>query len=557
MIRSIPLHALEYQDDFLETRKNELLVSLHEKKLSNASNTLARIADHAKTRNVLTENHQKRLNQIIRICQKFRPLLSTRPDLEFNRHYTDLSGRLVRLVRHQTGNIHYVDLPEWESQLGLSSRQTDLVFHTATAVQLTIGCSHFCRRCNEWALPGVRQHFSFSAISGIVQRLACQNNQEIALYAASDPLDWDQPGYSLKAVLDLFEKSRISCSLLTKVPKGKTDLLEELVRHKCNLSVSVTAKNKQRISTIQARAGIALSKQHDTDDLLIPAGLDEDFHTVKPSITDGYGCEITPDGAFIIVPTFTSALHPFGHQKIPLTPDTEFFPLKKTGRQALLVDYFKPLHGLDLTQAPCCLDGLLDVQIESILLDSGQEHLTPPGMRSVKEYLDIFDDPARHQRKKMTLSVVRHMKQHFLAKSAYRNLSAHEQAQYRQKLFWHLQLCRKQVCEKARLHTLSFFLEKIDGYVQKAAVKSRLIRFLITDEINQLENVSYVAFPVLSTLEQFFDQPSPATLFEKFRFCVACLLTGQNTHQIRQFITCYPSVYDPAADLFLPKDHGI
>ena len=160
--------------------------------------------------------------------------------------------------------------------------------------------------------------------------MADQDNDEISLYGASDPLDWTQDHRSIMDIIDYFKALPMEYSLLTKVPKGKENLLKKLLKNQANLSVSVTSKNKKRIKEIEQDLDTPLSKQHDLTELLIPARLDEDFMTIKPSITDGYGTEITLDGAFIILPTFTSALHPFGHKKIMVTRATTFFPKKKT-----------------------------------------------------------------------------------------------------------------------------------------------------------------------------------------------------------------------------------
>lgn len=196
--------------------------------------------------------------------------------------------------------------------------------------QLSSGCSNYCRRCNEWALPGVRSHFSFNAITRILRHIANEENTEVSLYGASDPLDWVHGERDISDIIDMAKQEGIDYSLLTKLPRGKKKLLKKLIQIDANLSVSMTNKNKNKILNFEQAIGHPISKQHDTDDLLIPAGLDEDFVSVKPSITDGYGCEITPEGAYIIIPTFTSALYPFGHAKIPVTKRSSFSLKKKS-----------------------------------------------------------------------------------------------------------------------------------------------------------------------------------------------------------------------------------
>ena len=134
---------------------------------------------------------------------------------------------------------------------------------------------------------------------------------------------------------------------------------------------------------------------------------------------------------------------------------TNFFPVKKTGRTALLVDYFKPIEGYDLDKNRYHLDFLLDVQIESIILDNGADELTPPGMRSLKEYLSIFGEKARLQRKKIGR---------------------------------HLELCKKADCLSSKLSAISFFLEFISCYAQKNPTKIKIMRFLLKDEMPQLRS---------------------------------------------------------------------
>ncbi len=68
-----------------------------------------------------------------------------------------------------------------------------------------------------------------------------------------------------------------------------------------------------------------------------------------------------------------------GHKKLPVTRKTSVFPKKKIGRQALLVDYFKPLEVVGEPNTRFHLSRLLDVQVENILLDNGSMDLSPRG----------------------------------------------------------------------------------------------------------------------------------------------------------------------------------
>ena len=503
----------------MEQKKNEFLAALYEKNFQAVEQIYIDIVKHAESLSEFSENTAKLLNQIQAIFKRFKPALLKHGTSRVKKYNKRLKTLILAAVKQSCTNILNINLLSWETKLGLGSRQKDLLYKTAMTFQLTSGCSNYCRRCNEWALPGVRAHFSHGAILKILNHMADQGNDEISLYGASDPLDWKQDEKTISDIIDHLDTLPLEYSLLTKVPKGKESLLKTLLKRHSNLSVSMTSKNKARIKKIEQDFGSPVSKQHDLDELLIKAGLDEDFVTIKPSITDGYGTEITPDGAFIIIPTFTSALHPFGHKKIQVTSETNFFPAKKTGREALLVDYFKPLEGYDLNQNKHHLTYLLDVQIESIILDNGTEELTPPGMRSLKEYLSIFEEKARLQRKKIGR---------------------------------HLNLSKKENCLSSKLSAVSFFLESISVYVQKNPIKIKIMRFLLKDEIEHTFNIYKKPIKPRTNqpLEELIIDPDIDS-FDIFRFYVFCLLNKSNYRAILEFIKTYPSTYDPAVDIFV------
>ncbi|MBU1344101.1 MAG: hypothetical protein KKE44_17160 [Proteobacteria bacterium] len=535
----------------MEQKKNEFLVALYEKNFQTAEKTYIDIVNYAELSSRFDETTEKLLNQIQTIFKKFTPDLMQGCTSKIKKYNTRLNRLVFAAVKHASGHVCHVEFLTWEKTLGLDPRQKALVYKTAMTFQLTSGCSNYCRRCNEWALPKVRSHFSYQAALKILEQMSLQKNDEISLYGASDPLDWEEDGKTIFDILLYLKNLPIEYSLLTKVPKGKDILLKTLLKIDANLSVSITSKNKARINKIQQELELFISRQHDLEELLIPAGLDEDFVTLKPSITDGYGVEITPEGAFIIVPTFTSALHPFGHKKIKITSATNFFPLKKTGRNALLVDYFKPLEGYDLNQNLCHLTWLFDVQIESILLDTGTDELTPPGMRGIKEYLSIFEETARCQRKKMTLSVLKHLKNQVLLHTDFKNLSEKNQAAYLKKIVGHLNLCKKEGCCQAKLYTVSFFLESIYHYQLKNPGKIKIIRFLLKDEMESsflsLEN------QIAGRSPEVVFKDSAMDAFNLFRYYICCLLTRSENAGILSFINAFPSAYDPDADIFVHK----
>ncbi|MBT3386823.1 MAG: hypothetical protein HN417_02695 [Desulfobacula sp.] len=548
--------VLQTNDPFLEQKKNELLVAVYDNHYEAFEKIYKDILKHAQSKSEFSENTEKLLNQIQTLFKKFKPALlkNCTPSIkETNNRLKDL---ILFSIKKLSGNIIHINFSTWETNLDLNHQQKGLLYKTAMTFQLTSGCSNYCRRCNEWALPGVRSHFSHHAVLKILKQMADQGNDEISLYGASDPLDWEENEKTISDIIDYLDTLKLEYSLLTKVPKTKESLLKTLLKKHSNLSVSITSKNKARIKKIEQDFENPISKQHDLEELLIPAGLDEDFVTINPSITDGYGVEVTPDGAFIIIPTFTSALHPFGHKKIQVTSKTNFFPIKKTGRKALLVDYFKPIEGYDLKQKPYYLDYLLDVQIESIILDNGEYELTPPGMRSLKEYLFIFEEKPRIQRKKMTLSVLKRLKRQFVLTTGFKKLSTQNKDLYIKKIKAHLNLCKKANCRSLKLFAISFFLESISNYVLKNPIKTKMMQFLLKDEKKL----------VFKTLTKKISHASPEDLlispdidsFYIFRFYIFSLMNKSNdtnandtnNSAILKFIKAYPSVYDPVADIF-------
>jgi hypothetical protein len=545
-----PKNTMDSQDAFLEQKKNTFLTALYENDYKAVENIYLDILKHAQSLSKFNENDEKLFNQIQTIYKKFKPVISKHCSPIIEQSNTQLKKIIVNNIKITSKNAHHVDFKTWDDRLGLNSLQKDLLYKTVMTFQITSGCSNFCRRCNEWAIPKVRSHFTYSAILKILKQMARQKNHEISLYGASDPLDWEQDEKNIFDIIEFIKTLPMEYNILTKVPKGKENLLKTLLEINSNLSVSITSKNKARLTKLEQEIKKTISKQHDLDELLIPAGLDEDFASVKPSITDGYGTEITPDGAFIIIPAFTSALHPFGHKKIQITSRTSFFPAKKTGRTALLSDYFKPLEGFNLEKKHCYLTYLLDVQIESIILDSGEYNLTPPGMRSTKEYLSIFDKKARLQRKSMTPSVLKKIKKQFLINTSYKNLSSNNKCLYLKKISTHLNHCKKNVCQLSKLNAVSYFLESISYYIKKNPIKIKIMQFLLKDEMEKILD-SYMNIVSKKSFEETLSDPDIDS-FDVFRFYIFTLLNKTNNKSITQFIKTYSSAYDPVADLFVP-----
>ncbi|HKJ97974.1 MAG TPA: hypothetical protein VJ959_03565 [Desulfotignum sp.] len=539
----------ELDEIFPETLKNRFLAAIFQKDRQAAGQVYHTIVDQALlTQQPVPENTEKILRQIQTAFRRFRPFLVPEEN-RLSDLYTDLNRRLACMAGSAGKKVCRVGFADWKNRMDLLPWQMDKVWETAITVQLTSGCSNFCRRCNEWALPGIRAHFSYAAARQMLHLLVAHNNTDAALYGASDPLDWEDGTRTLADLLIPFCPGT-NFSLLTKVPRTRDQVFKKLVHHGVGLSVSVTAANRNRITALENQTGIRLQKQHDSDDLLIPAGLDEDFTTVKSSITDAYGTEITPEGVFIIIPTFTTALHPMGHKKIPVTGNTRFFPKKKIGRQALLVDYFKPLEVVKEKNLPCHLSFLLDIQVETLLLDNGSLDLSPPGMRNLKEYFTIFEETARLRRKQMTRSVIRGLKKQFFSDSRYKDLDTAQKRQYRHKIAVHRDFCKKTTVTTSRISAAAFFLRSARDYLAANADKTAIIAHLITPEADLLEH-RYGRIASASEPEELFFRAS-CDFFGVFRFYATALVFGRHKQAADRFIQTHPAIYDPVADRFMP-----
>ena len=536
--------ALREQDPGFEDLKNWFLAALYEKDAEAAGQIYQEILDKAKSLGTgLRENEEKVLRQIQAAGKRFSKTLP-------REKRDELRTLLGEITRDQAGMVWTKDYTSWARQLNLLSWQEQRLFETAITFQLSKGCSHFCRRCNEWALPKVRGHFSRTAVLQILEKLQFHGNRDLALYGASDPLDWEDPPHGFD---DILSGKTIRYSVLTKVPRGKTGQLRSLIQKEIPFSVSLTDRNRKRIKSLEQAMDVDLPKQHDLNELLIPAGLDEDFSTVKPSITDAYGSEITPEGAFIIIPTFTSALYPMGHAKIPISRETRFFPVKLLGRPALLKDYFKPLEVWGKNPEPFFIDYLLPVQVASILLDSGDYDLTPPGMRSIKEYFEVFDERARTKRKKNTLSVMRKLKTEFLGNRTYSELAFARKKEYRSRIRAHINFTREKPVLRSRISATAFFLAAIKTYLPAHPLESRIIAHLTREEFQGLQQPAAAQRSLVPLIELFSDNTQDA--WQIFRFYALSLVHGQDTAHADRFLAQWPSQYDPGQDRFVPAVH--
>ena len=534
----------------VEDLKNRVLSALFSGKTN--TNLLQTLLDHAMEAAKapeLGETDEKYLRQVLTALIRHKHLIYDHSDLK--KQTKNLKRLLADKVRHaDPGHIEY---DAWKKRLDLAPWQIPYIFSEAITFQMTSGCSNFCRRCNEWALPKVRRHFSFDAVNTFIDTFLAHENRDLALYGGSDPLDWCDGSQDITHVLNRLGK-RCQFSLLTKIPRGKGDLAKALIKAGIPMSVSLTDRNRDRILCLERQMEQSFTKQHATADLLIPAGLDEDFSTVKPSITDSYGTEISLDGCFAIIPAFTSALHPFGHKKIRITSQCPFIPRKKIGRPALLVDYFNPLEVLT-EQGRYILPALLDVQVENILFDNGRDELTPPGMRSIREYFDVFSDKARLKRKKMIPSVVKRIKGKYLYNTYFADLSPEKKTAMKNEILDHVRFTRKNIVAQTRICSISFFLASIHAYIQNQPVKCRIIRHLTLQEYMQFkEHFRHIDIPSLNE-EKLENQTAEPWLL--FRYYALTLLHNGPTTQLEKFIQACPAAFHPEKDRFIPANLGL
>ncbi|MCK5098875.1 MAG: radical SAM protein, partial [Desulfobacteraceae bacterium] len=405
--------------------------------------------------------------QIVSIVKKFKK------EQKKNKSYADLNEFLKTHTRLETKNQTLIDYNTWKTNLGIDDKTLKILFSTTINFQLTIGCSNYCKRCNEWALPGVRKYFSYNAAIEIAQNLAREKNKDYALYCASDPLDWQDKNKNITHLIETLSKENLTPAygLLTNLPKGKKTIFKQLVQAGTDISASITSLNRKKIKKIETELSKTIHNQHDTDDLLIPAGRDEDFCSIKSSITDSYGTEITPDGAFIVTPTFTSALNPTGQKRTPINKNTRIFIQKMVGTKGLKFDYFKHLKVIDILNKKYTLKYLQNSQIENLLLDNGDYDVTQPGMISLREYFESLRPKAVNKRKNMLVSIKKRLKSEYTGE------------EYTIKLKEYKDFCDQTYINKLKQKTLIYFLLSIKKYLKKNNNKRIIICHLRKNEM--------------------------------------------------------------------------
>ncbi|MFH2028461.1 MAG: hypothetical protein ABIJ08_04950 [Nanoarchaeota archaeon] len=109
-------------------------------------------------------------------------------------------------------------------------KQLELIMQNIGAIQLTEGCSIGCYFCGFGAEKGVTDYIQFKTLEKLTKRFSEQlHKSKPFLYHASDPFDYDFDGHNYMDVHDLFKKIGNNPFISTAVPKGKEDMVLELL----------------------------------------------------------------------------------------------------------------------------------------------------------------------------------------------------------------------------------------------------------------------------------------------------------------------------------------
>ena len=529
--------------NYFDQKRNQFLACIYSGNFRDAANIYKAISQRIHNAQELSELDQKAINQLQQAAKRFRPLLIENSPGDLTAAYEVIRKRLARAVRWQTKNIEFVGYDQWAQKTGLTEDMAHVMFKTVSTLQMTVGCSISCRRCNEWALPGPRKHFTFDAATRLIMELFDADNNEFALYCASDPLDWKCAGKDIVDIIrfmsDRGYKPRYG--LLTKIPRGSGNIVKALLTLGADIGFSITDKNRSRVERIKNETGRGIEIQHDFDQLLIPAGLDEDFITIKSSITDNYGTEITPEGAFLIVPAFTSSLYPTGQCRVPVTQDTRFFLKKRVGRDALPIQYFKPLEAVDSDGREFIPDELLEVQVANILLDNGSDQLTPPGMMNLREYFKTYEPDATIRRKGLLPAVAKGLKKDILLNGRDKEESRKERyTRFRQAVGDYSRTCRISEVQRLKINAFSFYLKSISRYLRTHPAEGDIIRFLRRQDrekaINEYRALKGHGRPVNDLITN-----RETDTFNMFQILMFQLMDNPDNEEIHGFIRDYPA----------------
>jgi hypothetical protein len=530
-----------------KTIRIPLTAALMRGELDTAADLLQTMIQDLQGRTHLAEADQKAVTQVLTAVRKLADSQTATGEPRLRTLRKQLKTALAQIVRAEVLDVEYIGYETWRHRVSLANGRYRVMLQNVASCQLSVGCSNFCRRCNEWALAGVRRHFAFEAAQRIIKDLHASGNDRYALYCASDPLDYRCGDRTIADLLRYMQQAgyRTRYGLLTKVPRGSEALAGQFLSEGVDIAVSLTEKNKRRVARIEAAVGKTFNAHHDTTDLLIPAGLDEDFTTVKSSITDNYGIDITPEAAWMVIPTFTSALHPTGQSRIPISATADWFLKKKVGREALAVTYFKPLAVCGPDGHEFVLDRLLDPQIENILLDNGAPELTPPGMQSLAEFCKTFDAAVVRHRQRMAPAVIENLRRRIFAQgdAARRDQATLEKAFARRRAAY-LDFCDLEKVADLKRKAFVFLLNAAAAYLKTHPARGDIVRFLRREEAAAWGQSRPAA------VEKVMTDPKLKT-FDSFSCLLHKLLADPADGDMATFLKSVPAVYDPELDQFV------
>jgi len=529
-----------------ENTRAALIAALIRGDLDAALMLLRGVIRQLQARTRLTEADQKVVNQIQVAAKKLGGRLGKDAAAAMQPARAKLKSTLARVVRAEVRDIDYMEYAAWRQNLPGDKVRYRTVLQNVASLQLSVGCSNFCRRCNEWALAGVRRHLAFDAARRIIRDLHDAGNDRYALYCASDPLDYQCGDHTIADLLRHMRQKgyRTRFGLLTKVPRGSEALAGQFLAEGVDISVSLTEKNRARVARIETELGKAFHAHHDTTELLIPAGLDEDFATVKSSVTDNYGIEFTPEAAWMVIPTFTSALNPTGQCRLPIGPNPGWILRKRVGRDALKVEYFKPLAVCGPDGRPFVLDDLLDPQIENMLLDNGDPGLTPPGMMNLAEYFKTFEPDIVHQRRRLAAAAIENLRLRiFQHKSGTDRDQQELELEFERKKQAYLDFSDPEKVPGYKRRVFAFLLSAAAGYLDTHPDELEIIRFLRRKDADM--GIDYREMSV-----EILVADGKQGAFDSFTCLVHRLLSDPGDDQVRTFLESTPSVYNPEFDRF-------
>ncbi|CAD7838775.1 MAG: hypothetical protein [Olavius algarvensis Delta 4 endosymbiont] len=529
-----------------ENSQTAFVAALIRGDLDAAADLMRGVTHQLQARTRLAEAEQKKVNQILVAAKNLGSRYGENATAKLQPTRVKLKSALAQVVRAEVRDIDYVAYAAWRQNLPGDEALYRSILPNVASLQLSVGCSNFCRRCNEWALAGVRRHFDFDAARRIVQDLSGAGNDHYALYCASDPLDYQCSDRTIADLLRYMQQQgyHTRFGLLTKVPRGSEALARQLLAEGVDISVSLTEKNRGRIARIEAELGKTFHAHHDTAELLIPAGLDEDFATIKSSVTDNYGIEFTPEAAWMVIPTFTSALNPTGQCRLPIGPQPDWILRKRVGREALMVEYFKPLAVCDLDGRKFVLDYLLGPQIENVLLDNGDQDLTPPGMMNLAEYFKTFDPDIVHHRQQLAAAAIENLHQRIFQE---KNIAGRDQQalelEFDRRKQAYLDFCDPEKVQGYKRRVFAFLLSAAAPYLDTHPDGLEIIRFLRRNDTEILEEYRGASVEMLVA-------GTKLGAFDSFTCLVHRMLTDPGDGQLATFLDSTPSAYNPELDRF-------